>query len=78
MSGAQFVEYDGAVHMQNPVMSEYTLCSDAFDISAVDHERGEFDPTKSRLVTCAPCVSVIDGCRGVRVALPYERRERRI
>ena len=78
MSEAQFVKYDGAVHMLNPAMSEYTLCGHAFDISAVDHERGESEPSKSRSVTCVTCISVINGCRGVRVALPYERRRRRI
>jgi hypothetical protein len=64
---ARFVEYNGDVHILNPALSEYTLCGDAFDISAVDAEQSEFTETEKRAVSCLDCARIIKGVRGVRL-----------
>jgi hypothetical protein len=68
-----FVEAEGAVHLLNPIMADFTLCGDAFDLAS-DVEGYEQTPTRRRTVTCGGCAAIIRECRGVRCAVtpsPY-------
>ena len=62
---AQFVEAEGAVHVINPIMGEFTLCGDAFDLGS-DVSGYEWKVTTKRTVTCAPCSVIVRRLRGVR------------
>lgn len=62
---ADFVEADGDIHVMNPIMAEFTLCGDAFDLGS-DEDGYEQKPTKRRTVTCPKCAEIIRTVRGVR------------
>jgi hypothetical protein len=68
-TGSEFVEYEGKVHLINPLMGrEFTMCGDAFDAhSSENAPEREFKSTRKRTVTCEQCAAVIIECRGVRV-----------
>lgn len=62
-----FVATPKGVCILNPIMSEYTLCGDAFDLGT-DEPGYEHQPTNSRAVTCCDCREIILCMRGVRTA----------
>lgn len=65
MRHCQFVEAEGAVHMVNPTMAEFTLCGDAWDLFS-DVPDYAWKETKRRTVTCDKCATIVNSCRGVR------------
>jgi hypothetical protein len=65
MSDRQFVEAEGLVHLVNPVLGEFTLCGDAFDLGS-DIADYEWKETNRRTVTCSSCARIIRECRSVR------------
>lgn len=62
----QFVLAEGETHLVNPILSDYTLCGDAFDLGS-DEDGYEWQTTKKRVVSCAKCAAIIAECRGVKV-----------
>ena len=60
----EFSENDDGVHLQ---YGEFSLCGDAFDISAVTDEIDDLAHTKKRTVTCERCIAIIRYCRGARI-----------
>ncbi len=64
------VEAEGLVHAESPILGEYTLCGDAFDLTS--EEPGyAWKPTKAKAVTCPQCAAVIQGVRNLKT---YVRR----
>lgn len=61
-----FVEAEGRIHLLNPIMSEFTLCGDAFDLNSDEPGYAWSAPTR-RCVTCKLCAKVVMTCRGVTV-----------
>lgn len=62
-----FVEAEGKIHLLSPVLPEFTLCGDAFDLDS-DIDGYEQKATRRRKVTCHLCAMVVRHCSGVRTA----------
>lgn len=69
----QFVETPKGVCIVNPVMGEFTLCGDAFDLSS-DEPGYEWTVTKSRCATCELCVAIVVDVRNVIVRRNRDKR----
>jgi hypothetical protein len=62
-------ENNEGVHMMNPVVSEYTLCGDAWDIGMTEHgSTKDILPTKKQIITCPKCIEVIKECKRAKTA----------
>lgn len=68
-----FVEIGGRVHLA--LDSEHVLCHDAtFDAHLSEGDSSmEWHVTKSRIVTCSECITIVQLCRGVHCGAPQER-----
>lgn len=62
---AKFIEAEGLIHIQSPIMAEYTLCGDAFDLAS-DESGYCWRATSKRTVTCPKCSMIIRECRHIR------------
>jgi hypothetical protein len=68
---------DGLIHIVSTSNPEYTLCGDAFDLSATDrigenNSGGDWKLCRPQPVTCPRCAAQILTCRGVRIKLDYQ------
>lgn len=52
--------------MRSPLQPEYTLCGDAFDITAIDKSVRVYFADAGEIVTCERCRMVITACAAVK------------
>jgi hypothetical protein len=63
-----FVETPKGVCIMNPIMGEFTICGDAFDLYT-DEPEYEQIPTARRVVTCPDCALIVKDLQNVRTSI---------
>lgn len=69
-----FAETPNGICVMNPIMGEFTLCGDAFDLFT-DEPEYEQRATNRRTVTCPQCSTIILSLRGVRASAKLDAEQ---